>query len=77
MAALTPDDICAIYYARHKAGLWKEVGNRLVQKELQRQCWQAVLDAVRTENQAEVERLKSEISAYQAVVIQSMESAAA
>lgn len=71
---LGPDEICAVYYAEYRAGLWKQVDKPLVQKELQHRCWQAVLDAVRAERQSEIDALNRTIEDLQAVVITAAEA---
>lgn len=46
---MTPDDAESIFYAEYRNGDWQHPGKPLVQQELRRRCWQAVIDAVRAE----------------------------
>lgn len=51
---MLPEQARDIYYDTFRKGQWKEVDKPLIQAELDRACWQAVIDAVRIETENEL-----------------------
>jgi hypothetical protein len=62
---MTPEQAEDIFYETYREGQWKRVGEPIVQQELRRACWQAVINAIEAEtlkNVAEQYLNKSEDS---------------
>lgn len=71
---LTAADLERVFNETYRAGPWNQPDRRIVQRELLDSCWQAVLDAVREESAAEIERLKQQAKDYQTIVINAVEA---
>lgn len=73
-APLTARDIERVYYKTYRAGPWNQPEKRIVQRELMDACWQSVLDAVRAESAAEIERLAQRVKDLEAITIAAVEA---
>lgn len=54
---LTPEEVEEIYYDKYRdVGVerWHQTGKPMVQRELRRECWLAVRDAVRADYDREI-----------------------
>lgn len=71
---LTARDLERIHSDVQRDGRWNEVEKPLVQRELLDACWQAVLDAVRAESAAEIERLTQRVKDLEAITIAAVEA---
>lgn len=76
-APLTARDLERIHSETFVGGHWWEPEKPLVQRELIDACWQAVLDAVRAESKAEIERLQQRVKDLEQIAIAAAEAQAA
>jgi hypothetical protein len=50
---VTPEQVEAIFYKEYGSGMYKQTDKPLIQQALRKRCWQAVIDAITHEVDAE------------------------